>query len=162
MCPPVSSSTNIDEDARDFSNLRCVLKPVQSAGTDDVFLCKTVEESKTAFNRIFGKINGVGLMNNNVLLQEYLSGTEFVVDQVSRDGQHKLIVVWEYDKRSVNNANFVYFGMKIVNSRDPKVALLKDYADRVLDALGIKNGPSHMEVKYDYQLHMKMIEEKAR
>ena len=31
-----------------------------------------------------------------------------VVVAVSRDGVHKVTAIWEYDKRSVNDANFVY------------------------------------------------------
>ncbi len=44
---------------------------------------------------------------------EYLDGTEYVVDSVSRDGVHRICAIWEYDKRSVNGANFVYFGMEL-------------------------------------------------
>lgn len=60
----------------DWSTLKCVLKPVQSAGTDDVFLCSTREEAKVAFERIYMKRNGVGLINDAVLVQEYLQGNE--------------------------------------------------------------------------------------
>jgi hypothetical protein len=53
---------------------KCVVKPVQSAGTDDVFLCDTKEEAITAFKRIKGKINGLGLYNDGALAQEFLKG----------------------------------------------------------------------------------------
>ena len=33
-----------------------MVKPVESAGTDDVFLCRSLEEAETAFNRILGKV----------------------------------------------------------------------------------------------------------
>ena len=123
-----------------------MVKPVQSAGTDDVFLCSSVEEAKTAFVRILGKRNGLGLINDSVLVQEYLVGKEYVIDKVSRDGVHKLVAIWEYDKRSVNNANFVYFGAKTFSSESEKAQQMVAYADKVLDALGIRQGPSHMEV----------------
>ncbi len=71
---------------------RSVVKPVQSAGTDDVFLCTTVEEAVTAFTRILGKINGLGLLNDAVLVQEFLQGKEYVIDKVSRDGVHKVLL----------------------------------------------------------------------
>ena len=35
--------------------LKCVVKPVQSAGSDDVFLCNDSDEAKIAFQRILGK-----------------------------------------------------------------------------------------------------------
>jgi hypothetical protein len=101
------------------TQLKCVVKPVQSAGTDDVFLCNTKEEAETAFNRIIGKINGLGLLNSCVLVQEFLVGKEYVVDKVSRDGVHKLVAIWEYDKRSINDAHFVYFGMRLQSPTTP-------------------------------------------
>ncbi len=72
----------------------CHRTHLQSAGTDDVFLCTDLEEAEVAFNRIFGKRNGLGLINESVLVQEFLSGVEYVVDQVSKDGVHKLIAIW--------------------------------------------------------------------
>jgi len=127
---------------------RCVVKPVQSAGTDDVFLCSTKEEAYAAFKRIFGKRNGLGLINEGALAQEFLQGKEYVIDKVSRDGVHKVVCIWEYDKRSVNDSHFVYFGMRLKPSNTPKSQEMIAYADKVLDALGIMNGPSHMEVIY--------------
>ncbi len=126
--------------------LKCVVKPVQSAGTDDVFLCQSADEAITAFNKIYGTVNGIGLHNDCVLVQEFLVGKEYVIDKVSRDGVHKLVAVWEYDKRKVNGANFVYFGMRLKNPDSEMVKVMVAYADKVLDAVGIKHGPSHMEV----------------
>ena len=40
----------------DRGPFKCVVKPVESAGTDDVFLCISLEEAETAFNRIMGKV----------------------------------------------------------------------------------------------------------
>ena len=65
---------------------------------------------------------------------------------MSRDGVHKVVTIWEYDKRPVNGANFVYYGMRLVGSDSKKAKEMIAYADGVLDALGIKQGPSHMEV----------------
>ena len=128
---------------------RSVVKPVQSAGSDDVFLCSNEEEALTAFGRISGTMNGIGLLNTCVLVQEYLKGKEYVIDKVSRDGVHKLVGIWEYEKRSVNGSNFVYFGMRLMDPSSEKMQIMVRYADQVLDALDIKHGPSHMEVMLD-------------
>ena len=124
-----------------------VVKPIQSAGSDDVFKCTSVEEVRAAFDKINGAMNGLGLMNEGVLVQEFLDGTEYVIDSVSRDGVHKVTAIWEYDKRSVNGANFVYFGMSLRAAGGELEQQLIEYSDSVLDALGIVNGPGHMEVK---------------
>mmetsp|Transcript_8797 Transcript_8797/g.13163 ORF Transcript_8797/g.13163 Transcript_8797/m.13163 type:complete len:979 (-) Transcript_8797:119-3055(-) len=128
--------------------LKCVVKPVQSAGSDDVFLCNTAEEAEVAFTRISGKRNGLGLINDGALVQEFLSGKEYVIDKVSMDGVHKLVAIWQYDKRVCNGHNFVYFGMKLVSSDSPMAQAMVAYSSEVLDALGIVHGPSHMEVMW--------------
>lgn len=124
-----------------------VLKPLESAGTEDVVLCFSLDEAERTFNGILGKINGLGIENNAVLLQEYLEGDEYVVDTVSRNGAHKVIAIWKYDKRRVNDAAFVYFGLSIMPAEGVSNELI-DYQFKVLDALGIRNGPAHGEVKF--------------
>lgn len=124
-----------------------VLKPLESAGTEDVILCLSIEEAERTFNGILGKINGLGIENDAVLLQEYLEGDEYVVDTVSRWGKHKVTAIWKYDKRRVNDAAFVYFGLSLVPA-EGIVNDMIDYQFQVLDALGIRNGPAHGEVKF--------------
>ena len=52
------------------------------------------------FTMLFSwQLNGLGQLNDGALCQEFLSGTEFVVDGVSRDGVYKITAIWEYDKR---------------------------------------------------------------
>merc|ERR1712048_266126 len=94
-----------------------VVKPVESCGSDGVKLCK-----------------------------DFLRGTEYVVDHVSRNGVHKTVMVWRYDKRPTNGAAFVYWGMIPVDSQSEEAKILIQYTRRVLDALGLKNGPTHGEV----------------
>ena len=125
-----------------------VVKPIESAGSDDVFKCTSVADVRKAFETINGKINGLGTVNEGVLVQEFLAGTEYVVDSVSRDGVHKTLALWEYDKRSVNDANFVYFGMSLRPASGEREQALIEYSNRVLDALGFVNGPGHMEVMW--------------
>lgn len=52
-----------------------VVKPVESAGSDDVFKCQTTEDVKQAVERIAGKVNGLGVVNECALVQEFLQGT---------------------------------------------------------------------------------------
>lgn len=130
------------------SPFEVIVKPEESAGSDDVFLCNSMEEVQVAYGSIQGKINHLGLENNATLIQEYLRGTEYVVDTVSRNGQHKVLAVWEYDKRPANGAHFVYFGIHLRAVDDDKLELISSYICQVLDALEIKHGPGHAEVKW--------------
>jgi len=123
-----------------------VLKPVESAGSDGVKLCHTFEEAKEHFHMLMESQMVNGGDCPAVLCQEFLRGKEYVVDHVSRDGVHKTVMVWVYDKRPVNGAAFVYFGCVPVASDSPEAKILIPYARKVLDCLGIRNGPSHGEV----------------
>jgi biotin carboxylase len=71
-------------------DFKCVVKPNESAGTDSVFLCHSPLEVQNAFATIHGHANGLGHQNDGALCQEFLQGTEFVIDGVSRDGVYKV------------------------------------------------------------------------
>jgi hypothetical protein len=47
----------------------------------------------------------------------------------------------------VNDANFIFFGMKLRDASDPDVRALLDYAKKVIDTLKIFQGSSHLEIK---------------
>ena len=128
---------------------KCIVKPNESVRSDSVFLCTTVEETLDAYRAIDGHPNGLGHVNHGALCQEFLTGTEFAVDGVSHDGVYKVTAIWEYDKRSVNGANFVYFGMFLRGVTSPREKALIEYASKMVKSLGIVHGPSHMEVMYD-------------
>ncbi|GMI01569.1 hypothetical protein TrLO_g10212 [Triparma laevis f. longispina] len=127
---------------------KVIVKPNQSAGSDDVFLCTSEAEVKKGFDKINGAINGLGIVNEGVLLQEFLEGTEYVIDSVSRDGVHKVTAIWQYDKREVNNQFNVYFGMKLIPDASDMTNQMVAYQREVLDAVGIVNGPAHAEVMW--------------
>jgi biotin carboxylase len=123
-----------------------VLKPTESAGSDGVKLCHNYEEAKDHFHMLMKSqmINGGDC--GAVLCQEFLRGKEYVVDHVSRDGIHKTVMVFVYDKRPVNGSQFVYFGCVPVDPNSAEARILIPYIRGVLDALGCLNGPSHGEV----------------
>ncbi|KAL7535048.1 hypothetical protein ACHAXR_009051 [Thalassiosira sp. AJA248-18] len=123
-----------------------VLKPTDSAGSDGVKLCHNLEEAKEHFHHLFEVEAVNGGFNEEVLCQNFLRGKEYVIDQVSRDGVHKTMMVWVYDKRPANNSAFVYFGMIPVDPNSIEAKILVPYARGVLDVLDVQNGPSHAEV----------------
>lgn len=125
---------------------KVIVKPNQSAGSDDVFLCDNPESVKEAFECINGKINGCGEVNEGVLVMEFLEGEEYVVDSVTLNGTHKVVSIWKYDKRAANGKFNVYFGMESVVVASDLEERLVNYSQKVLDALQIHNGPSHMEI----------------
>lgn len=83
------------------------------------------------------------------LVQEFASGTEYAVDIVSKNGQHKVAALWRYDKRQANCAPFVYFATELVDAQTPEGELVCEYAIKALDALGVKYGLTHSEFILD-------------
>jgi hypothetical protein len=75
-----------------------------------------------------------------VLAQEFLRG-EYVVDHSSRDGVHKTMMVWVYDKRPANGASTLCMSIPV----DSGIARGQDFDLHawVLDAIGFKHGASH-------------------
>lgn len=123
-----------------------VLKPNESAGSDGVKLCNSIDEAKDHFDVLMNSQLQVGGSCPSVLCQEFLRGKEYVVDHVSRDGVHKTTMMWLYDKRPINGSEFVYFGVLPIDSASPESKILVPYVRGVLDAMGISNGASHAEV----------------
>merc|ERR1719356_2428619 len=111
-----------------------VVKPVESCGSDGVKLCRTKEEAKEHFNLLMDSQRKVGAQDAAVLIQEFLKGKEYVVDHVSRDGVHKTVGLWVYDKRPCNGAQFVYYGTQPVPSDSEVAKKIIPYVRGVLDA----------------------------
>jgi hypothetical protein len=72
-------------------------------------------------------VNSLGCVNEGVLVQEYLQGTEYVVDTVSHGGKHKVIALWEYDRRPTNGAGFVLHGQRLMTADEPRAQELMAY-----------------------------------
>ncbi|MFC9932115.1 ATP-grasp domain-containing protein [Streptomyces sp. NPDC127190] len=126
---------------------RVVLKPVRSAAGDNVSFCDTPEESVAAYRRILGAPNVFSEVNTAVVAQEYLAGTEYMLNTVSRDGVHHVCEIWRTTRILANGVQDLNDSAYLTASRGDVQDRLADYARRVLDALGIQHGPAHVEIK---------------
>ncbi|MCB5166108.1 ATP-grasp domain-containing protein [Streptomyces bambusae] len=125
---------------------RVVVKPLRSAANDGVAICDTPEESAAALRAILGATTVFSETNTSAVVQEYLVGGEYVVDTVSRDGRHRATDVWKYSKMTVPGVRDRITGGHLVAEDAPVRQALVDYAFDVLDALGIRHGPAHLEI----------------
>ncbi|MFB9906330.1 ATP-grasp domain-containing protein [Allokutzneria oryzae] len=132
--------------ANDLSDSAIVVKPQNSAGADDVFVTRPGEDWRPLFDRILGSVNRLELPNTQVLVQELAEGVEYEVDTYSVDGAHGLVSVWRYAKQRQGNRLGVYLSTTVVPPGDEVIAPLFAYVRRVLDAVGLRNGPAHVEV----------------
>jgi biotin carboxylase len=123
-----------------------VLKPLESAGADGVYICNSLVEAETAFVKIYGEKNRLNIVNANVLVQEYLIGTEYVVNMVSLNGKQLVTEVVRYKKRLLGTGSIIYDIDEMMPSGTEIYKTLVDFTREVVVCLGIKNGPSHAEV----------------
>jgi len=154
---PMQALVSTADEVEDFLSTRsfptpfkAVVKPVDGAGSDGVAICNSQDGVRKAFGSLVGTHNVLGLACKTVLLQEYLKGQEYVVDTVSRDGMHKCVAIWRYDKREANGAPVVLYGMHPLGITDePALEGMLAYVQGALDALGIRYGAMHTEVKLE-------------
>lgn len=125
-----------------------VIKPLESAGADGVHICHDITACERAFNSLLGTRNKLNIENEDVLIQEYLAGTEYVVNMVSLRGRQWVTEVVRYTKRTLETGNVVYDIDQLLDATAPVYDELVAYTRRVVKSLGIKNGPSHAEVMY--------------
>ena len=133
-----------------------VVKLAEGTGSEGVRLCASAADAQQHVEWLLanqkpaavtpGAIAVAAGSSCSVVVQEYLSGGEYVVDSVTRGGVHKIVMLWEYDKRQANGVDFVYFGERPLPPDAPEAARLVPYALRVLDAVGVLEGPAHTEL----------------
>jgi uncharacterized membrane protein (UPF0127 family)/biotin carboxylase len=123
-----------------------VVKPLDSAGGDGVALCRDDAELWAAVQRLVGQPNRLGGKNAGVVVQERLLGTEYMVNGASLGADHRFADVWRYVKGPLNGAPVMYDTNELLDPADPVYDELIAYTARVLDAVGVRIGPSHTEV----------------
>ncbi len=152
------------QDVREFCNRhpgRVVLKPVNSAGSDDVHFCQSGPQAEAAFASIVRKDNLLDLPNQSAVIQTYLDGTEYYVNTMSRDGKHRVAEIWETTHISANGTyNLLDSGILMPSEGELQDQLVR-YAFDCLDCLEVENSPAHMEIKMTAQ-GPKLIEMGAR
>ncbi|WIM99851.1 ATP-grasp domain-containing protein [Actinoplanes oblitus] len=123
-----------------------IVKPAESAGTDGVTLVPAGTPWRPAFDRLAGATNRLGRVNDDVVVQELLTGTEYAVDTVTVDGRHVLCGIGRYTKRTLGGSAAVYDCTDFI-PMDPAVhGPMVAYTYAALDALGVRWGAAHSEV----------------
>jgi biotin carboxylase len=148
-CLPTERATDADDAVaawRAFGERRVVVKPATSAGADDVRLCRTAAEVRAAHEAIVGKLNLCETYNDASLVQVFAEGVEHIVNFVSEGGRHVVTDVWRYRRRWNDERAAVCLGSDLLDGQGAVENELIAYARDVLDALGVRVGPSHAEI----------------
>ncbi|WP_041939548.1 MULTISPECIES: ATP-grasp domain-containing protein [Frankia] len=147
--PRTWSFTDADEARTWYARRRLtdvVVKPPSSAGSDNVWFCRTPDEVRTACTRVLAARNLYREPNPTVLVQERLRGVEYYANTVSHAGRHRIVEVWRYSKRLGPDRRPVYDHEDLVPAGSEESAPLRDFVPAVLDALGVRHGAAHTEV----------------
>lgn len=140
----VSSEEEATEFQRSLGTWPVVVKPSEGAGSKSVFFAHDLDQLVRGCHDVFQA--GAG----EVLLEEYVGGNEYVVNGIVDAGQGVLVTdVWAYDKRPANGLPNVYFQTIKVSTHRAEYLPLCEYAAQVVQCLGLRRAPIHMELKMD-------------
>ena len=128
-----------------------VVKPIDSAGTDNVYICDDHSELLLAFARTKRSNNLFGKPNEKILVQEFVHGKEYFINTISHNGEHHVAEVWCYHKFRLAGAGSVYDYEEPVPPDSPVTERLSKYVHDILTALDVNFGPAHTEVMWTEQ-----------
>jgi hypothetical protein len=126
---------------------RAVIKPLRSYWGDGVSFCDSPHESVTALNRLRqnGTVSGEPI--THIVAQEYLAGTEYIVNTVSSSGVHHVTDAWRTERITANGIRDLVVAQVLLRADEEPLRELTAYGFQVLDALGIRYGAAHLEIK---------------
>ena len=126
-----------------------VVKPVQSAGSQGLFLCDNLSEVKSAVETILTYKDIYGRAIESALVQERIAGTEYIVNTLSCDGIHALNSILRYAKVKTSEGGYIYDYCETINRLEPGHTALVEYAFKVAEAIGFRYGVIHGEYMID-------------
>ncbi|MCS0636911.1 ATP-grasp domain-containing protein [Streptomyces sp. LP05-1] len=123
-----------------------VVKPPKSASTDGVIKLSAGDDLRATFARQLGRTNQFGEVDDRLVVQKFVTGTEYVVDTFSHDGKHGIVDICAYHKVSNGPHMAVYDSMRWLPPDDPAAKAVAEYVFAVLHAVGMRFGSAHVEV----------------
>ncbi|WP_232225523.1 ATP-grasp domain-containing protein [Oceanobacillus manasiensis] len=125
-----------------------VIKPTNAASSQGVYLVKNEEELKSALKKLLlFKQSYLGFaVRDEYLLEEYLEGQEYSIELFLEEGNTLMSVVTE---KTISPPPYFVETAHIMPAMIDKDAEKKivNTAVQALHAIGLINGPSHVEVK---------------
>jgi biotin carboxylase len=128
-----------------------VVKPMLSAGSDGVVICRDHADIDYAFAQALYRENFLGCFNDRLMIQSYLAGPQFIVNTVSRGNRHFVTDAWHVAYRTVPGGSIAAGSMTLLDPEQATSRVLFDYTLAVLPALGIENGAAHSELRMTAQ-----------
>ncbi|WP_308768293.1 ATP-grasp domain-containing protein [uncultured Anaerococcus sp.] len=146
--PMYFSVENFDQYIKAIEKLRnkkykCIVKPADNSGSRGIRLVENydIDQLKKIYDYCKKNSN-----SGKLVVEEYMQGSEVSVETISKDGTCNVIQIT--DKLTTGAPYFVEMGHNQPSSLDKDVLeKIKKVAIDANKAIGIKNGPSHTEIK---------------
>ncbi len=137
-------------DYYDSENLKeVVVKPIYGAASVGVSICLNRQELIDSISKAFNQKGYYGNKSAELLIQERITGEEYIVNTVSCGGVHRVTTIWKYHKIKTSEGGQIYDSVESINELGLGEEELVEYAYDVADALGIQYGPVHGEYMVD-------------
>ncbi|MGW5650586.1 ATP-grasp domain-containing protein [Streptomyces humi] len=120
-----------------------VLKPASHAASMGVIRADTADELPSAY-AFAAWTASCGLESTQVLVEEYLDGPEVSVECVTHQGRTTVVAL---TRKTVGMAPYFEELAHVVDANDPLLATVSPVAVAALDALGVTDGVSHVEIR---------------
>jgi hypothetical protein len=121
-----------------------VVKPTGGAGSSHVYFVGNDGELLAACQRV--RDAGAAA----VLVEEFVGGRELAVNGLADQNSDVLVTdIWVYDKRPSHGQANICFGASKLSSNHPVFRRVAEYAAAVVEVVGLRRAPFHMEVKVD-------------
>lgn len=142
----ISCEEQLSREALDAVGYPLVVKPTESAGSDEVLVARGFDEAAAHVRKILGQTNKLGRTNREILVQEFIHGQQYIVNSVSLDGEHCICEIWKDSRVHTTEGRVLYDYEYLVSLEDDASVALADYARNCLDAMGVRFGPVHAEM----------------
>ncbi|MEV5878032.1 ATP-grasp domain-containing protein [Streptomyces sp. NPDC052101] len=145
---PSAASVSVDSEAEAAEAAQrigypVVLKPASHAASIGVIRVNDRDELPAAY-AFAAQAADRGTENRRVLVEEYLDGPEVSVECVTYQGQTTVVAV---TRKTVGMPPYFEELAHVVDASDPLLATVAPVAVAALDALGVTDGVSHVEMR---------------
>ncbi|MFJ7727904.1 acetyl-CoA carboxylase biotin carboxylase subunit family protein [Neobacillus sp. NPDC097160] len=155
-CPKYQLVNSASELNYDDLKFPLIIKPVDRSGSRGIYKVEKYDDIEYAIQNA-----KYVSFTDRVLVEEYVEGKEFSIEYISKNGLHKFLQITE--KFTTGSPYFIERGhLSPARLSDDKKKEIRDIVEKSLNALKVKNGASHSEVKITSDGEVKIIEIAAR
>jgi biotin carboxylase len=123
--------------------LPAILKYPQSQGSKDVYLIKNFSDYLEYSKKLMDTYDDA-----TIIVEEFLDGPQYIVETLVINNIVHIVAIVEQEI-VYTNGHFIITGYNLlINPTDAFYNKLYDAVDDIINCHGLKNGPSHLEMRY--------------